>query len=66
MKNQPSSAMPCAATIFSSGNAPPTSQSQLPLFYPFSAAEPHHLDVPFAVFLDYVGHWEGHSDATYA
>jgi len=38
--------------------------TQLPL-YLFSAAEPGYLVDPFAV-LDYVDHWEGLSDATYA
>ncbi|KIJ99882.1 hypothetical protein K443DRAFT_8080 [Laccaria amethystina LaAM-08-1] len=44
---------------------PPTSQPQLPL-YLLSAAEPDYLVNHFAVFLDYVDHWKGHSDATYA
>ena len=44
----------------------PGSQSQPPLYYLFSAAEPDYLVVPFAVFLNYVDHWKGLLDAAYA
>ena len=44
----------------------PGSQSQPPLYYLFSAAEPDYLVVPFAVFLDYVDYWKGLLDAAYA
>ena len=56
---------PLCPTTFSSSNTPPNSQSQLPL-YLFSAAEPRYLVDHFAVFLDYVDHWEGYSYPTYA
>ena len=57
MKNQPSSEMLYAPTIFSSDNRPPTS---------ILLQNPHSLVDPLAVFLDYVDGWDGHSDATYA
>ena len=44
----------------------PTYQSQCPLYYLFSVAEPDYLVDPFAVFLNYVDYWECLSDATYA
>ncbi|KIJ89437.1 hypothetical protein K443DRAFT_27022, partial [Laccaria amethystina LaAM-08-1] len=42
------------------------SQSQLPLYCLLSTAEPDYLVDPFDTFLDYVDHWEGLSDATFA
>ena len=40
----------------------PISTYPLPIF----ATEPRYLVDPFAVFLDYVDYWEGHSYPMYA
>ena len=61
MKNYRSSAMALYPTILSSSDMPPSSQSQLPLYYLFSSAAE-----PFCRLPGLCQPWEGLSDATYA